>query len=52
MIDFLRNDLKIYPEFASVKDEICFANELEYWKIPNKFFDEKKLVSQLPNQVI
>lgn len=45
MINFLRNDLKIYPEFSSIKDEIYFANELEYWKIPNRFFDEKKLIS-------
>ena len=52
LVQFLRNEREHYPEFDSVKEEIMFAQELQYWKIPNPNFAEKKLISSLPEPLV
>ena len=36
LINYLRNDRQVFPEFIDHNDEIHFFKELEYWKIPTR----------------
>lgn len=36
MINYLRNNRELFPDFHDRNDEIHFFKELEYWKIPIK----------------
>ena len=36
MINYLRNNREVFPDFADRNDEIHFFKELEYWGIPIK----------------
>ena len=34
LVNYLRNDRTVFPEFMDKNDEIHFFKELDYWKIP------------------
>lgn len=36
LVNYLRNDRQVFPEFMDHNDEIHFFKELEYWKIPTR----------------
>lgn len=37
LVNYLRNDRQVFPEFMDHNDEIHFFKELEYWKIPTRY---------------
>lgn len=34
LVNYLRNNRMVFPEFADKNDEIHFFKELDHWKIP------------------
>ncbi len=36
LVNYLRNDREVFPDFMDRNDELHFFKELEYWKIPTK----------------
>lgn len=49
MVDYLRSQGLVYPQFDSFYEEIRFANELNYWKLPpSAEFERKNLEHNLP----
>jgi hypothetical protein len=34
LVNYLRNNREVFPEFMDRNDEIHFFKELDYWKIP------------------
>lgn len=42
MVNYLRNDRTVFPEFIDPNDEIHFFKELDFWKIPTKQHTAKK----------
>jgi len=52
LITYLRNEMKVYPHFETVHDELYFAKELEFWGVPNAHFEEKRLISKLPSDLV
>jgi len=36
LVNYLRNDLQVFPEFQDKNDEIHFFEELKHWGIPVK----------------
>lgn len=34
LVNYLRNNREVWPEFMDRNDEIHFFKELEYWKVP------------------
>jgi hypothetical protein len=36
LVNYLRNDREVFPDFMDRNDEIHFFKELEFWKIPTK----------------
>jgi len=36
LVNYLRNDRTVFPEFMDRNDEIHFFKELDFWKIPTK----------------
>jgi hypothetical protein len=43
LVNYLRNDRKIYPEFENTNDQRLFTEELNYWCIKDDRLEEKKL---------
>lgn len=37
LVNYLRNEREVFPEFMDRNDEIHFFKELEFWKIPTKY---------------
>ena len=46
MVNYLRNDRKIYPEFENPNDQRLFSEELNYWGIKDDRLEEKKIESK------
>lgn len=36
LINYLRNNREVFPEFIDPNDEIHFFKELDFWKIPTR----------------
>lgn len=36
LVNYLRNDREVLPEFADYNDELHFFKELDFWKVPLK----------------
>lgn len=36
LVNYLRNDREVFPEFVDPNDEIHFFKELDFWKIPTR----------------
>jgi len=36
LVNYLRNDREVFPEFMDKNDEVHFFKELDFWKIPTK----------------
>lgn len=34
LVNYLRNDRTVFPEFMDKNDEIHFFKELDFWKVP------------------
>lgn len=52
LINFLRNDRKIYPEFETANDQKQFSEELIFWGIRDDRPEEKKLESQFSKELM
>ena len=50
LVNYLRNDRQVLPEFTDHNDEIHFFKELEYWKIPTKQHTPKPSYASQPPQ--
>ena len=50
VVNFLRNDRTVYPEFADRNDEIHFFKELDHWGIPVRPGMKKPYTSHEPAQ--
>lgn len=37
LVNYLRNDREVFPDFMDRNDEIHFFKELDFWKIPTKY---------------
>ena len=37
LVNYLRNDREVFPEFMDRNDEIHFFKELDFWRIPTKY---------------
>ena len=37
MVNYLRNDREVYPDFMDRNDEVQFMKELDFWKVPQKY---------------
>jgi hypothetical protein len=45
LVNYLRNNREVFPEFMDRNDEIHFFKELEFWKIPTTGHEKKKTQS-------
>ena len=36
LVNYLRNDREVLPEFSDRNDELMFFKELDFWKVPVK----------------
>ena len=52
LVNFLRNDRKIYPEFDNENESRLFAEELNYWGIKDDRQEEKRLETKFPQEII
>lgn len=52
LINYLRNDRKIYPEFDNVNDQKQFTEELNFWGIKDDRQEEKRLESKFPPEIV
>ena len=43
LVNYLRNDREVFPEFVDPNDEIHFFKELDFWKIPTKQHTARKI---------
>ena len=37
VVNYLRNDREVFPEFSDKNDELHFFKELDFWKIDTKY---------------
>lgn len=42
LVNYLRNDREVFPEFVDPNDEIHFFKELDFWKIPTRQHTARK----------
>ena len=52
LINFLRNDRRVYPEFDSSHDQKQFTEELNYWGIKDDSLEVKRLEVKFPPDVV
>jgi hypothetical protein len=50
LVNYLRNDREVFPEFMDKNDEIHFFKELDFWKIPTKYPVKGGQIKQAQNQ--
>ena len=48
LVNYLRNDREVFPEFVDPNDEIHFFKELDFWKIPTRQHTARKLPATAP----
>lgn len=52
LINYLRNERKIYPEFESQNEQRLFSEELNFWGIKDDRQEEKRLEVKFPAEMI
>jgi len=52
LVNYLRNNREVFPEFVDPNDEIHFFKELDFWKIPTKTVTARKNVKPQPTQPV
>ena len=52
MINYLRNDRRVYPEFDNKNDSKQFTEELKYWGIKDDQLEVKKLEVKFPPDIV
>jgi hypothetical protein len=52
LINYLRNERKIYPEFDSQNEQRLFSEELNFWGIKDDRQEEKRLEVKFPAEMI
>jgi len=48
LVNYLRNDREVFPDFMDHNDEIQFLKELEFWKVPTKYGKMGKSLAPVP----
>jgi len=41
LVNYLRNDREVFPDFMDHNDEIQFLKELDFWQVPTKYANTK-----------
>jgi len=52
LINYLRNDRKIYPEFDNQNDQRLFVEELNFWGIKDDRLEETRLEKKFPAEIV
>ena len=52
LINFLRNDRRVYPEFDNKHDQKQFTEELKYWAIKDDQLEVKRLEEKFPPDIV
>jgi hypothetical protein len=52
LINYLRNDRKIYPEFENQNDQRLFVEELNFWGIKDDRLEESRLEKKFPQEIV
>ena len=52
LVNYLRNDRKVYPEFDSSNDQRLFTEELNFWGIKDDRLEERRLEQKFPNEIV
>ena len=52
LVNYLRNDRKIYPEFENPNDQRLFTEELNYWGIKDDRLEEKKIEQKFQQEIV
>lgn len=52
LINFLRNERKIYPQFDSINDQRLFTEELQFWGIKDERLEEKRYENKLNAELV
>jgi hypothetical protein len=42
LVNYLRNNREVFPEFMDRNDEIHFFKELDFWKVPTTGYEKSK----------
>ena len=48
LVNYLRNDREVFPDFMDHNDERQFLKELEFWKVPTKYGKMGKSLAPVP----
>lgn len=52
LINYLRNDRKIYPEFDNQNEQRLFVEELNFWGIKDDRLEESRLEKKFPQEIV
>jgi hypothetical protein len=52
LVNYLRNDRKVYPEFDNSNDQRLFTEELNFWGIKDDRLEERRLEQKFPTEII
>lgn len=52
LVNYLRNDRKVYPEFENANDQKQFTEELNFWGIKDDRQEEKRLEAKFPVEIV
>ena len=52
LVNYLRNNRRVYPEFDNQNDQRLFTEELSYWGIKDDSIEEKRLHSKFPKEIV
>ena len=50
LVNYLRNDREVLPEFSDRNDELMFFKELDFWKVPVKSHQQAQASEALKQQ--
>ena len=52
MINFLRNERRVYPEFDNANEQRLFTEELNFWGIKDERVEERRLEAKFSKEIV
>ena len=52
LVNYLRNDRKVYPEFDNSNEQRLFTEELNFWGIKDDRLEERRLEQKFPTEIV